>query len=384
VAAYAEQHGMNLEAAGHRLRHEFFRKQAEANGCDKIALGHTATDVAETLMMNLLRGAGIEGLAAIAPVRDRLIRPLVYLTREQTGQFCLARGLQFRTDCSNLDAKSSRRNHIRLHLMPLLEQNYGPGVQQALLRAALAVGDELEWTEEYVRQALERCRMPSDGPLCFSVEAAAALPPGLLHRMLRTALAESGAKIRRFQWEHWHGMSNLIYGESGSGQVDLPGGRLARREYDRFLVEMAREERQQPAPPDGIRLQVPGETKLPDRRCVSIVRVDGVPDSFPGPREPCAVMDADAVGTEMYLRAVKPGDRLVPLGMTGAKKVSDFFTDEKVPARCRGGTMAVVDADDRLLWLVGHRLSQLVAVGRHTRQHYRVRLVGSTDEAARK
>ena len=386
VVAYSEQHGLNLEVAGHRLRHEFFRQQADATHCDRIALGHTATDVAESLLMNLLRGAGIEGLASIAPTRERLIRPLIYLTREQTGHFCQVRGLQFRTDSTNLDADRHHRNHIRHHLMPLLERDYGPGVEQALLRAALAVRDELQWTEEHVCQALESCQKPSDSGLCLSVEAAAALPAGLLHRVLRKALSNSGAKVRTLRWEHWQSMANLIVGQSGSGQVDLPDDWTARREYDRFLVEPTRPMPRCPLWHESIRLAIPGETKLPDGRCVTIERHSGTPDCFPRSDEPCAVMDADAAGIELYLRQIKPGDRLVPLGMNGSKKVSDLLTDEKVPVHRRSLTLALVDADDRLLWLVGHRLSQLVAIGPSTTKHYRVHLtepeVGPAIEAA--
>jgi len=376
VAAYARANGLNLEAAGRELRYGFLREQAEAAGCNKIALGHTASDVAETLLMNLLRGAGIDGLASIAPVRDNMIRPLVYLSRNQTAQYCNARELGFCLDSSNVDTEQFHRNHIRHHLLPALERDYGPGVQQALLRAALAVRDELDWTADHVREALTECQAAEEAPVSLLVSAAAQLPAGLLHRVLRLACTEANLDIRAFGWEHWQGMANTIYGEAGSGQISLPGGLVARRQYELFFIEQASEAASETPQVFRLALKMPGKTKLPDGGFVSISRKESAPAQFPASDGPGAVLDGDAAGAELYVRPLRPGDRFRPLGMSGTKKVSDFLIDEKVPADRRGSVLAVVDSNDEILWLVGCRISQVAAIGPETALYYYVNVSG--------
>ncbi len=376
VAGYAEKHGLNLEAAARQLRYGFLREQAEAAGCNKIALGHTASDVAETLLMNLLRGAGIEGLASIAPVRENMIRPLVYVSRDQTARYCKARELAFCRDASNLNTEQFHRNHIRHHLLPALERDYGPGVQQALLRAALAVRDELNWTEAKVHQALADCQAAADAPVSLLVSAAAQLPAGLLHRVLRRACSEANLDIRSFGWEHWQGMAKVICGEAGSGEVSLPQGLVARREYELFSIEQASESAPEAPEPFKLALRIPGKRKLPDGRFVSISRKAGAPAELPAADAPAAVLDAEAAGPELYVRPVRPGDRFRPLGMNGTKKVSDFLIDEKVPAEQRANVLAVVDDNDRILWLVGYRISQVAAITPATRACYWLEVLG--------
>lgn len=373
VETYASEEGMNLEAAARKLRYRFLENMADEIGADRIALGHTASDLAETLMMNVLRGAGMRGLASIPPTRGRIIRPLVYVTREQTAEYCANRELSFRTDPTNLDTDYTR-NRIRLELLPDLEDEYGPGVVEALTRTALAARQELEWTEPQVAEAWERCRPDTAAVETLLVPEAQELARGLLVRVLRKMCRAAGLEVRQMQWEHWTGMADLLSDESGTGRISLPGDWRARREYDKFMLERPRN-----ILPDcgafDIMLKIPGTTELPGSRIVQIHKEDTVPDNFPGATQPEAVLDANRAGSKLRVRTLEPGDTFVPLGMDGTKKISEFFIDEKVPARKRRRAAAVVNADDRILWLIGHRISQLAAVTEDTNEVYHVRIL---------
>ena len=372
VGTYAEDEGLNLEVAARELRYGFLREAAAETGCNRIAVGHTASDVAETLLMNLLRGAGLDGLASISPVRGEVIRPLVYVSRSQTAQYCHARQLGFCTDASNADTENYYRKHLRHHLLPALERDYGPGIEQALRRMALAARAELEWTESHVRRALVECRSDEDAAVALRVSVAAELPAGLLNRVLRLAISEAGLDTRGLGWEHQEGMANLVYGEAGSGQMSLPEGFVARREYDVFVVEKASGRAEEAAEGFQVRLKIPGETKLPDGRSVIVSVHETAPTHLPAADAPEAVLDAEAAGARLSVRTLRPGDRFVPLGMEGRRKVSDFLIDEKVPAQERAGVAAVVDADDKILWLGGLRIGQAAAIGDDTEVWYRL------------
>jgi tRNA(Ile)-lysidine synthase len=374
VGRYADEEGLNLEAAARELRYDFLQEAAKQTGCNSIAVGHTASDVAETLLMNLLRGAGLDGLASISPVHGEIIRPLVYLSRRQTAEYCRARGLDFCTDASNADTENYQRNHIRHHLLPALERDYGPGVEQALLRMALAARSELEWTESHVRSALGNSRSDEDAPVALRVSAAAELPVGLLNRVLRMAMSDAGLDVRALRWEHQEGMAKLIYGEAGRAQIDLPGGLIARRQYDTFVVEKASQRREKAAAAFEIRLNIPGETKLPDGRSVIIVIHEAAPTHLPDADAHEAVLDARAAGPQLSVRTLRPGDRFIPLGMAGTRKVSELLIDEKVPVEDRPTVAAIVDADDKILWLPGLRIAQAAAISDQTRAYYYLRV----------
>ncbi|MFP3902648.1 MAG: tRNA lysidine(34) synthetase TilS [Armatimonadota bacterium] len=372
VPGHAQKHAMNLEAAARRLRYAFLEETASRENMDRIAVGHTATDVAETLLMNVLRGAGMHGLASIPPVRKRIIRPLIYISREQTESYCRQAGIDYRVDTTNRDT-DYRRNQIRLELLPHLEREYGPGVVQALLRASLAARQELEWTRPVVEEAWEDCRVHVGAPAALCVLEAAEFPRGLLVRVLRRMCGAAGLDLRKLQWEHYDDIANLIYGESGTGRISLPGDFRARREYDVLMIEPARDICQNSEDFDII-LETPGSTELPHGRIVHIDEKEyTAAQEFPPATAPQAIIDA-AVEDPLRARSLKPGDTFVPLGMNGSKKVSDFLIDEKVPAHQRQSVIAIVDGENRILWLVGHRISQIAAASETTRRIYHLQV----------
>ncbi len=374
VYGSAQARGENVEVVGHELRYAFFADAAREHGCEAIALGHTGSDLAESLLMNILRGAGVDGLASIPPTNGPYIRPLVYITRAETEAYCTAHALAYRSDETNLDTDTTR-NRVRQCLMPALEADYGPGVESALLRAALAARAEIEWTAPLVAEAADRCLVDSARAgtgIMLDVTTAAELPQGLLVRVLRYVCEEAGLPIREIGWEHCRLMANIMRDECGSGAVSLPGGFQARRTYNRFSISTvdttARPE------PFMVDLRVPGETELPGGRRIMVTEHIGRPGEWPEATGMEAVFDAAAVGGCLRVRSLRPGDRLAPLGMQGSKKVSDILVDAKVPVAQRAGLVCITDCRDSILWLPGLRMSRSAAITETTRSYYRVRL----------
>lgn len=383
VYGCARAQGANVEVVGHELRYAFFADAAREHGCAAIALGHTGSDLAESVLMNIFRGAGVDGLASIAPRNEPYIRPLVYITRAETEAYCRARGLAYRSDETNLDADTTR-NRVRQCLMPALEADYGPGVEAALLRAALAARAEVEWTAPLVAEAVRRCLLEgsSAGPgITLDVTGLAKLPRGLLVRVLRHACEEAGLPIRQVGWEHCRLMANIIREECGSAAVPLPGGFEARRSYGRLSIgpadPVARGE------PFAIELRVPGETELPDGRRLEVTEHIGRPGEWPEAGAMEAVLDAAAVGLCLRVRSLRAGDRLAPLGMRGSRKISDILVDEKVPVAQRAGLICITDCQDDILWLPGLRMSRSAAITQATTSYYRLRLIQDGRETYR-
>lgn len=360
VAELARDEGIGLEEAGRRARYRFFDQAAEVHDCQKIALAHTATDRAETLLMNLFRGAGLHGLRSIPPRRGRIIRPLILVSRQETGEYCRIKGLDVRVDSTNQDP-APLRNRLRAELLPQLEREYGPGVEAALCRAAEHALAEIEWTEPLAAAALDDAR-EDEG---LSVAQLHELPPGLRHRVLRRFLAEAGHPLTDLGQERWQALEALLDSGGTGRRLELSHGMKVELVYGVLTVAPAAAEAVDASVE--ARLDVPGQVALPGGARVTAAVVAAEPVPFPPADAPQALLDADQAGAVLTLRQPRPGDRFVPLGMAGHKKLHDFFVDNKVPRRERH-PWVVAREDGAILWVVGHRVSETARVHDATRR----------------
>ncbi len=356
VPAEGAESGLNPEQAGRLARYEEYERVAHERGFDAIATGHTGTDRVETLLMNLFRGAGLRGLSSIPPKRERIIRPLILATREETAEYCRRHELPICTDASNLDPDYARRNLIRLTLMPVIEEQF-PGAEQAMMRACEAVEEELEWTEPLLRVALEGATLArSEDRLRLETRMLAREKGGALHRLLRMALADVRGDLEGLSREHVERIAKLARSDATGSVVELPGQLRVRKGYDALVIE-ADEDGEQ-LPPEAAALAVPGEATLPRRGVTVTAAPAEAPECFAADDPMTAYIDAEVAGSALVLRSHEPGERFVPLGMTGSRKLQDFFVDEKVPRQMRDRIPVVADADGRVLWVIGHRLAE--------------------------
>jgi len=365
VAEESARSGLNLELAGRAARYEEYERIAREHGFDRVATGHTGTDRAETLLLNLFRGAGLRGIASIPPRRGGIVRPLIGATRAETGDYCRRHALPIRTDRSNLDPDYARRNAVRLRIMPLVEEHF-PGAERALMRACEAAEEELAWTEPILAGWLDEATIEDDaGRLELNAERLGGLHPGALHRLLLTALEQARGDLSELGREHIERVAELLGDGRTGATVELPGRVRVRREYGRLLFEP--EALEEELPSEQVELPVPGVATLPARGVTVCADAEMAPSGLDEHAPLMAWIDADAARGGLVLRNARPGDRFVPLGMTGSKKLQDFFVDEKVPRRLRDHAAVVTDGDDRIVWVVGHRIADPARAQCHAR-----------------
>jgi tRNA(Ile)-lysidine synthase len=350
------------EEAAREARFAALRELAREASTERIALGHTASDRAETVLMNILRGSGLEGLAAMPAVSGDLVRPLLGVTREQTAAYCEAKGVRPRTDSTNRD-ESILRNRVRHSLLPLLELEYQPQASEALQRLAGIAERELEWTRPLVVEALEALVRARDGGLSLDLRKLCELPPGLGNRVLREAVAEVRGDLRNISDSHLQALQSLVAEGRTGARAELSGLWVERTPGAIVLRAGTR----QKAASFEVSLAVPGEARLPDAGLAIAARLAPVAECDPALRGPlCAQLDARVVGAELVLRSPKPGDRWTPLGMRGTKKLQDFLVDKKIPRAEREGMVVVATTQGEIVWLVGHRVSERAKVTART------------------
>ncbi|MCS6953256.1 MAG: tRNA lysidine(34) synthetase TilS, partial [Bryobacteraceae bacterium] len=194
--------GGNLEQLARNARREFFLRFLREGALDRVALGHTRSDQAETVLFRLLRGAGPSGLAGILPVTaEGFVRPLLEVSRQEARRYLEARGLEWREDRTNQDL-SLARNRIRCQLLPALERDWNPNLELVLARlAALAQDEEEYWRREMDR--LEATHAVRAGSACLlRTSVLAALPRAVARRLLRRLLERVRGHLRRLEYEH--------------------------------------------------------------------------------------------------------------------------------------------------------------------------------------
>lgn len=353
VAARATEADESFETAARRLRYAFLEEAAASLGATLIATGHTADDQAETLVMRMMRGAGLHGLSGIRPRNGRVIRPLLDVRRSAIEAFLNEAGERWREDATNVDVAFAR-NRVRHDVMPALKSAAGDGVVDALARSASLIQDD---AEELDRQAIEMARsvVLSDGRLDGA--ALARVNPAIARRIVRAAIERAGGG-RFVSLEQVDRARSLIKVDAPhpAQVIQLPGVTVA-RDADGLRIAPAR--REPASPPFEARLEVPGAVELPGAGLLMSAELGTVPEGdLTALRAQGDVVAVQGVGAApLTVRSRRPGDALRPLGGPGRRKLQDVFVDRKLARAERDRVPLVVDESGRIIWVVGHTIA---------------------------
>ena len=372
--AYQKQRGVSsFEQAAREMRYAFLAAVAASAGATAVALGHTADDQAETVLLHLLRGSGLHGLRGMTEVAEwpwpkprpgpLLYRPLLDATKADTVAYCRSLGRTYRQDSGNYMWRFTR-NKVRHDLIPRLSRDYNPRVREALLRLSRAALEDLDFIEVELSRHWSGIAEESEGAVSFGIEALAALHAALQRHALRRAYAHIAGDARGLNEAHLDAMLSLIHGQPGNRSLDLPRGTRVRREGSRIELTRNAEPVQLPMLDGEHEIALPAregqETthEFGDWRLILRVVEPGQPNPLveQGPPHLIARLNRDALGGSVRLRTRRPGDRFQPLGMTGTKKLQDFFTDSKIPRDRRDGVPLLV-CQRGIAWVAGHRVA---------------------------
>lgn len=370
--ALRDRPGGSLQNAARNLRYRFIERVADEQGATRIAMGHHQDDQAETVLMNLLRGSGTRGLGGIPPVRGRIIRPLIECSREEIEAYALHQGVPYVEDSSN-DLLSYSRNRIRRQLLPELAKGYNPRVAEALASAAaIFVAEDALLTAMTEEQLPAMVVFRSDRELVLSVPRASPVPTGLRRRILRRSAHLLRGDRPGFSFRQTLALERLLLSNKAQGALHLSGGIRATKAGDRLILSLSEHGARDSGRP--IRLAVPGQTELPT--CSLRLRTDtleGATSDLLANDPWTALLDADRAGGELVVRFWKRGDRFVPLGMRGRKKLQDFFVDARVP-RDQRWTVPLVVSGGEIAWVVGFRVDERFKVTDSTQRILRLRV----------
>ncbi|MBN1152861.1 MAG: tRNA lysidine(34) synthetase TilS, partial [Dehalococcoidia bacterium] len=366
VASYREAARCSLEEAAREVRYGFLREVAGKCHARAVLTGHTRDDAVETVMLHILRGAGVRGLRGLEPVSQypraavgcvkadglRLVRPLLGVSRLDTVEYCRALGLEPRDDVSNR-SPAYLRNRVRLELLPSMRQ-LNPRLDDALLRLSAAATEDDDALESLAGEMWELHVSRHDYRVRIDASAFAESPAGVQSRLIFRSVTHLTGDARDVTAEHIAAVRDIAAGAAGR-QVDLPSGVVWRRVSD-HLIAFVRSAAVvlQPMPVMAVRLPVPGEVDLPGGRLTaSLVASDAWRPGGPD----IAFLDAERTGDRLFVRRREAGDRFRPLGMAGEKKLQDFFVDLHIAAEDRDA-IPVVCNPSHIVWVAGLRIDE--------------------------
>lgn len=360
VRAYQAAHRRSLEEAAREVRYAFLAEVAMTVGAARVAVGHTADDQVETVLLHFLRGAGTGGLRGMAPAAEwrftatgttlPLVRPLLDVTRLETGGYCAEHRLSPRQDLSNL-SPSLLRNRVRWELLPLLV-NFNRNVKEVLRRAGRLAVDDFAFIGAEAERVRDSVEQETGGAITFDTGSMLALHPALQRYLLRDAAQRILGHMRDFEAVHIEDMMAMLRKPVGT-RLALPHNLEFTAGYGECTLAPRTPAQAGAPPPEERPLVVPGETALPGWRVLARIA-----DYAPAGADPYrACFDLEAVGDELTVRSRRAGDRFQPLGLAQPKKLQDFMVDAKIPRARRDGVPLVCSAG-RIIWVVGWRVSE--------------------------
>ncbi len=368
VPARSKASAEGIEESARVMRYRFLENTAQQWRAAAVALGHTRDDQVETILHHMIRGSGWRGLAGMPVKRGPFVRPVLCCEHGELKSYLRAMGIRYAIDQSNND-NSFLRNRIRNRLIPMLKREFNPSIDDSIIR----IGDNiLEGWEALAGPAENAGAAMDDGPgIAIPLEGIENLPDFHLYLVIDRVLRDHFGVIQDIGKTHYDAARKLVRAGRSGSRTQFPHGVTLLREQRaiRFLPGGAAA----PEPP-APRAILPGEGTfpLPSRNCsVVISRIDP------------AGKEMRASETEAFFHGLTfpvtvrnrlPGDRIVPFGMRGRRKLGDIFTDRKIPAHLR--RLAAVFEDDRgIFWVPGIVTSERARVGPRAKTALHIRLV---------
>ncbi len=344
------------EEAGREARYRFLFDLAQKYDATRIALGHHLDDQAETVLLNVIRGTGVDGLAGILPKYKRedllLIRPLLCLRRHEIEDYCRVNNLQPVTDSSNLETDYTR-NKIRLELIPQIEKLYNPRIREALYGLAILAAEDRLFLQNLARKKYLKIARFGRGETFFRKHDLIILPVALSGRILRLA-HKKYALSKQLGRKHIEQILKLVESNKTAGQVTLPGGSKAYISQKRLVLTGGEVQKQDTL--TEIALMIPGKTLLPGGKSIE-ARIKKVEEMAWLPSRYRAYIDFDRLPPgRLTVRPRWPGARFYPQGAPGSKKLKSILIDQKIP-RCQREILPLVTVQKDIVWIPGIRIA---------------------------
>ncbi len=341
----ADMHGLakkskiSKEAAGRKLRQDFFRRVSEEIGANKIALAHNYNDQVETLIMRIIRGTGMDGLKGIEYRSGNIIRPLLNVSRKDIEEYIINNNLPFVEDSTNFEIEY-HRNKIRNVLIPLLEEEYNPNLSSAIFNLSELAKLDSDFLDQYTLDILGNISKFENDRFTVDIDALNKLHRGIQNRVVRMIFNNFPKGLMDLSLENVEEILNLKNLESGK-YIDNINGVRVRKSYGDLIFEKAEKI---------IKFDYYFELKKGINEFHGMLfELEEVEENIPS--ENTITIPKEMIKGNLVIRNRKNGDRIKPLGLDGTKKLKDIFIDNKIDRELRDQYLIISDLNN-IYWII--------------------------------
>jgi len=365
VPALIKREALSPEEAARKIRFSLMQKEARNYNISKIALAHNKDDLVETILLHMFRGTGLKGLSGIDPVTEingiKIIHPLLNTSRYEIEQYCQEYDLEPRFDKSN-ESTIYTRNKIRLDIIPYLEKNINPGLKDVMFNMSELIRKENSFMSNLTKDFISEILIEEGNNLIrVDIIKLKDSPEVLRMRAIQKVIYKLKDKEVNVYNNHLKLIGDLIFTGNTGNMLDLPDDIKVKKSYDSLIFTKGNIEI------NFIKfdkvMEIPGKIIIANNQKLESSLLSPDKDWEKNKLNPnICFFDIEEVSLPIRVRNRKDGDRFIPLGMSGFKKVKDFFIDEKLPLEQRDMVPVITDKNDKIIWLAGLRMDERVKI----------------------
>ncbi|MBI5207620.1 MAG: tRNA lysidine(34) synthetase TilS [Candidatus Firestonebacteria bacterium] len=348
---------VSKQAISRELRYEFLINTANKYNCNILCTAHNLEDQTETFFLHLLRGTGLKGLTGIElniQIREgiSLIRPFLSVSRKEIEIYVKENNISFRQDSSNFTSYYLR-NELRHNLLPILRKNYNPNIDMSIYKLCRILSCENDYLDRIVQKKLDKILEKRNNEFIVNTAFLKKLHPCLIRRIIRKILLKLKGNLNAITYKNIKDIENLIYNYTGK-KMESMGEFIVRNEYGKLIFGKRKEN----FSAYEYIIPVPSVTFLPLLGItLKISLVKNIKKKLYYNNNKSAFFSFQELPESFILRNRKNGDRFIPLGMKGSKKLKDFFIDIKIPVEERDRVPLLL-YNNEIIWITGYRQSE--------------------------
>ncbi|AGX41199.1 tRNA lysidine(34) synthetase TilS [Clostridium saccharobutylicum] len=375
IETYSKEQKLSCEMAGRNARYDFFDEIMKKEGYSKVATAHNANDQAETILFRLMRGTGLEGLGGIKASRDnKIVRPILCLSRKEVEDYIQVNNLNPRIDKTNFE-KIYNRNKIRLDILPYMKKNFNDDIIQTLNRMSILIQKDNQFIEKIALSFYNKYCIESKDYFIIKKEMFEE-DEVVINRVLRNAITKYSKSNYDFEMKHIYEILQLSKKNSGK-IIDLPNKIYAENIYGDIYIKHRKEknfnsnEKKQEINID--KGNVNNNTIDFNDFKIEFLVIENYNNTKLNLEKNNFIkyFDLDQIIKNISVRNRKDGDKIIPLGMSGSKKLKDIFIDMKIPKEDRDN-VPILCFDDKIAWIVGLKVSEQFKITNKTKNILKV------------
>ncbi len=368
VPKYCDDNGMSVEEGARKLRYEMFEEIKKTVRANKIAVGQNLNDQAETVIMRVMRGTGLQGLKGIEHIRkDGIIRPILDISRDEIEKYCDEHDLNPRIDQTNLESIYTR-NKIRLELLPFMKEHFNENIIEAIVRMSSNIKNDSDYIEQNTNEVFDRITTKKDKAIEINFSEYKDLHIAIKSRIIRKAIEFLCGNTKNIEQKHINDIFGLENEDKIDKQINLPNGIFVYRQEKKFILtteEIVIEDIE-------FCYNIPSNGYKKIREIGLLIETETTKiNNYRGGKfnKDTKVFDLDKIEGGLIIRNRESGDKIKLSG--GSKKLKDLFIDLKVPREDRS-KIPVLQDEQGILLVGDYRQSENYKVDSTTKEVLKV------------